>query len=139
MPPPQLEYIHHSIDWVEVKYRNRNYFFQESASSFFEVMHLTARLCWIRMRSAARQASQTGATANMTNSLDSSGSSESGRSGERPAGWIKLGAVAAASVLAGGLVAAWWYRKTLSRLRQAEDDGENPQFGIPGDESADEG
>jgi hypothetical protein len=46
--------------------------------------------------------------------------------------------VAAASALAGGLVAAWWYRKTLSSLRQAEEDGQNPQFGISGDDPADE-
>jgi len=58
--------------------------------------------------------------------------------GGRPAGWFKVGAVAAASALAGGLVAAWWYRKTLSSLRQAEEDGQNPQFGISGDDPADE-
>lgn len=34
--------------------------------------------------------------------------------------WLKMGAVAAASALAGGLAAAWFYRKTLERLRQAE-------------------
>jgi hypothetical protein len=26
MPPPSLEYIHHSIDLEDVKYKNRNYF-----------------------------------------------------------------------------------------------------------------
>ena len=31
-----------------------------------------------------------------------------------------MGAVAAASALAGGLAAAWFYRKTLARLHQAE-------------------
>ena len=35
-------------------------------------------------------------------------------------GWLKVGALAAASALAGGLAAAWFYRKTLARLRQAE-------------------
>jgi len=34
-------------------------------------------------------------------------------------GWIKVGAIAGASALVGGLAAAWFYRKTLSRLRQA--------------------
>jgi hypothetical protein len=29
LPPPQLEYIHHSIDWARVKYKNRNYFSTE--------------------------------------------------------------------------------------------------------------
>ena len=40
-----------------------------------------------------------------------------------PSAWIKVGAIAAASALAGGLAAAWFYRKTLNRLRQAESDG----------------
>jgi hypothetical protein len=33
---------------------------------------------------------------------------------------LKVGLLAAASALAGGLAAAWYYRKTLARLRQAE-------------------
>jgi hypothetical protein len=41
-------------------------------------------------------------------------------------GWLKLGAVAAASAVLGGLAAAWFYRKTLSRLQDAED--EIPDF-----------
>jgi hypothetical protein len=41
-----------------------------------------------------------------------------------------VGAVAAASALAGGLVAAWWYRNTLHKLRQAEESDQNPHFGI---------
>ena len=47
--------------------------------------------------------------------------------------------MAAASALAGGMVAAWWYRKTLARLREAEEDGHDPHFGIPGDDPGDEG
>jgi len=57
----------------------------------------------------------------------------------RPSGWLKLGVVAAASVLAGGLAAAWWYRKTLRTLRQAEENGTNPQYGSSVDDPADEG
>ncbi|MBS1802228.1 MAG: hypothetical protein JST28_02615 [Acidobacteria bacterium] len=34
-------------------------------------------------------------------------------------GWLRLGAVAAASAVLGGLAAAWFYRKTLSQLREA--------------------
>jgi len=49
-----------------------------------------------------------------------------------------VGAVAAGSALAGGLLAAWWYRKTLSKLRQAEEDAKNPHFGIPADDPPDE-
>jgi len=46
--------------------------------------------------------------------------------------------VAAASALAGGLVATWWYRKTLARLREADESGHNPHFGIPEGDPADE-
>lgn len=44
-------------------------------------------------------------------------------------GWIKVGAVAAASVLAGGLAATWYYRKTLARLRHAEHAPEDSNSG----------
>jgi membrane associated rhomboid family serine protease len=44
--------------------------------------------------------------------------------------WIKVGAIAAASALAGGLAAAWFYRNILNKLRQAESDSENSAFGI---------
>jgi hypothetical protein len=42
---------------------------------------------------------------------------------------VKVGLLAGASALAGGLAAAWWYRKTLSRLQEAEA-SDNPQIGI---------
>jgi hypothetical protein len=35
-------------------------------------------------------------------------------------GWLRVGAVAAASALLGGVAAAWYYRKTLAQLREAE-------------------
>ena len=38
----------------------------------------------------------------------------------RPLGWLKIGAFAAGSTLAGGLAFAWYYRKTLARLREAQ-------------------
>jgi hypothetical protein len=49
-----------------------------------------------------------------------------------------VGTVAAASALAGGLLAAWWYRNTLKKLQQADEDLQNPHFGIPEDDPADE-
>ena len=56
--------------------------------------------------------------------------------------WLKLGVLTAASALAGGLAAAWWYRKTLARLRETGETDQNPHFGIrvgdPSDESLDE-
>jgi membrane associated rhomboid family serine protease len=74
----------------------------------------------------------------MTNYLESSSSAGQQGEGGEPAGWFKVGAVAAASALAGGLLAAWWYRKTLNKLRQAEDDTLNPHFGIPENEHTEE-
>lgn len=42
--------------------------------------------------------------------------------GGAPRGWLGVGTIAAASAVLGGLAAAWFYRKTLSRLREAGDD-----------------
>jgi len=39
-----------------------------------------------------------------------------------------VGAVAAASAVAGGLAAAWFYRKTLTRLQQAAVDDQSPEI-----------
>jgi hypothetical protein len=52
--------------------------------------------------------------------------------------WIKVGVVAAASVVAGGLAAAWFYRKTLHSLRNAEQDLGNPDIQIPEDDPGDD-
>jgi len=64
-----------------------------------------------------------------TSPVESTHSSISSESEARPSAWIKVGVVAAASALAGGLAAAWFYRNTLNRFRQAESDGENSDFG----------
>jgi len=74
----------------------------------------------------------------MTKPLESSGSSDPEKGSSEPDGWLKVGAVAAVSALAGGLLAAWWYRATLKKLRQADLEGENPQFGISDIDPADE-
>ena len=42
----------------------------------------------------------------------------------RPRGWFRVSVLAATSALAGGLAAAWYYRKTLIRLRQAGESNE---------------
>lgn len=44
-------------------------------------------------------------------------------------GWLRLGVLAGVSALAGGVAAAWWYRKTLVKLRQAGEEGPDPDFG----------
>jgi hypothetical protein len=46
----------------------------------------------------------------------------------RDRGWPVMGVVAAASAVAGCLAAAWFYRKTLAQLRQAESSGQNSEF-----------
>ena len=69
-------------------------------------------------------------TQDNTSHLESARSEEpSAADVSRPA-WIKVGAIAAASALAGGLAAAWFYRNTLNKLRQAESNPENSDFGI---------
>jgi len=52
----------------------------------------------------------------------------------QPSGWLRVGVVAAVSAIAGGVAAAWWYRNTLTKLRQADESTVNPHFGIPGDD-----
>ena len=63
----------------------------------------------------------------MASALDSSSSATleanpEGASSKAPPdrGWLKVGLIAGASALAGGLAAAWFYRKTLAQLRQGE-------------------
>jgi hypothetical protein len=75
----------------------------------------------------------------MANTLDSKTSPDSRAAAGQPSGWSRLGFLAAASVFAGGLAAAWWYRNTLKKLRQAEEIPSNPHFGIPGADPEDEG
>ena len=43
-------------------------------------------------------------------------------SGAAQRSWAQVGVIAAASALLGGLAAAWFYRNTLSRLREAENE-----------------
>ena len=66
----------------------------------------------------------------MVTPASSSASTEPRSLDDRPAGWLKLGAVAAASVFAGGLIAVWWHRNTVKKLRLAAETDENPHFGI---------
>ena len=52
--------------------------------------------------------------------------------------WIKVTAVAAASVLAGGLAATWIYRKSIARLQNPENAPEYSNFNISSGEADDE-
>ena len=75
----------------------------------------------------------------MTTHSESSTSQDPLNEQKRLPAWLKVGAVAAASAIAGGLAAAWFYRKTLTRLQSAENEHRNTEFGIgqsDGDEEA---
>jgi hypothetical protein len=48
----------------------------------------------------------------------------------RPSARLKMTVNAAVAILTGGLAAAWYYRKALSRLQQAEKRDSNSNFGI---------
>ena len=63
-------------------------------------------------------------------------SAEVSPAGPRIPGWIRIAAIAAASALAGGLAAAWFYRNTLRRLQDAENTTESSESYIshPGTE-----
>jgi len=69
----------------------------------------------------------------MTNGVKSSSSGsedpygQADRRGSDPNNWLRVGLVAAASAVLGGLAAGWFYRKTVSRLQEAEN--EIPDYG----------
>ena len=52
--------------------------------------------------------------------------------------WVKVGAIAAGSAVLGGLAAAWFYRKTLSQLRKAENEISDSDSEITEDERAED-
>src|SRR3954469_17190993 len=70
-----------------------------------------------------------------TTKVESAASLASEGAGRGSPAWLKLGAIAAASALTGGLAAAWYYRKTLISLREAQSDSRNPEFRIPDSET----
>jgi hypothetical protein len=72
----------------------------------------------------------------ITNKTESEVYSESEILRPGSSNWVKVGVVAAASALVGGMAAAWWYRKTLKTLRQTGEMTSNPDFGISSDDSS---
>jgi len=66
----------------------------------------------------------------MANDLESVTSELEQAGAEHSPGWLKVSAIAAASALAGGLAAAWFYRKTLTQLRQAATSAPDSDFRI---------
>ena len=86
-----------------------------------------------------RQAAQERYSNDMASGFESSSSPTHGMDSDsaavpavRQRGWLKMGAIAAASALAGGLAAAWFFRKTLAQLQQAENNGRDTGTGAPG-------
>jgi hypothetical protein len=71
-------------------------------------------------------------------SMESAGSDAADPAKQTFPTWIKVGAVAAASALAGGLAAAWFYRKTLNTLRQAESETGTSDFSNEANETDEE-
>jgi len=74
----------------------------------------------------------------MTTNLESENSVSPPEGGEESPNWFRIGLVAVASALAGGVAAAWWYRKTLNKLHESGEKGKNPQFGIFADAQAED-
>jgi hypothetical protein len=74
----------------------------------------------------------------MKTPLESSSFPGSGMQPKPPLGRFRVRVAAVTSVLAGGLLAAWWYRKTIKKLHQAEAEAQNPHFGILDGDPADE-
>jgi hypothetical protein len=103
---------------------------------FQRAQHLNRSFPWWR---TSRRHAERRLCKDMTNSLESSTSSTSEAACSASPGWLKLGILAAASVLAGGLAAAWWYRKSIMQLRQAGEKPSSSHYGNPGDDPADEG
>jgi len=73
----------------------------------------------------------------MKNEIESETYSHTEILGPGSSNWVKVGVVAAASALIGGMAAAWWYRKTLKTLRQTEEVESNPDFGMSDESSYD--
>ena len=72
-------------------------------------------------RSMSHQMTDAGGAAErakpIANNLESASSAETQPAGESPSRWWKIALVSAGSALAGGVAAAWWYRKTLTKLQ----------------------
>jgi len=73
----------------------------------------------------------------MATNLESDISADFRTAKENPVGWLKFALLTAGSALIGGVAAAWWYRKTLAKLRETREISNNPHFGMPIDQGRD--
>ena len=85
---------------------------------------------------AAMKGAEDNVLKNMTNPLDSDNLPTSSDAVAERGSWLKLGAVAAVSVFAGGLAAAWWYRNTLKKLQEAQEAAPESHSQISGEDLA---
>jgi hypothetical protein len=69
----------------------------------------------------------------MTTEPESTTSSELEARKPRRGNWLKIAMISAGSAVAGGVAAAWWYRKTLDKLRETGEIPKDPHFGISRD------
>jgi hypothetical protein len=70
------------------------------------------------------------ATEKDTNNSESSISESNAAAKPGSPGWLKFALLTAASALAGGVATAWFYRKTLAKLRESGENPKTPNFGI---------
>ena len=63
----------------------------------------------------------------ITDDLESDVSAEQQPTESVRSGWLRMGTVAIASALIGGVAAAWYYRKTLARFQDAEEHTDDVQ------------
>jgi hypothetical protein len=65
----------------------------------------------------------------MANDAESDISTDREGSGKERSGWLRFALLTAASAVAGGLATAWFYRKTLNKLRETGESAKNTDFG----------
>ena len=78
------------------------------------------------------------ATDDTAKAFDSVASPASAEAGKVSSAWRRVATVAGASAILGGLAAAWWYRSTLLKLRQAEESNSHSDFGKAEEEPTEE-
>jgi hypothetical protein len=119
------EYLHDTIDSQESKYRNRNFLWISFSAN--------RRLVEQSFEGEAAMPTESQEIEVQTRSnLELSDIYQDSRLREnRPSGGLVVAIAAATSALLGGLAAAWYYRRTISRLQQAAENGQDSKFGIP--------
>jgi hypothetical protein len=73
----------------------------------------------------------------LANDLESNTSSDPQAPRIRAGAWFKIAILTAGSAFIGGVAAAWWYRKTLTKLHENGETSNNPHFGMPIDQVSD--